>query len=177
MVLRSSGLHISQVGGGDQRGKMSCMPASTKPLACFLRTHDEVMVERCNRPTVARFAHFKLLRSSSVGSTRPGNEPRNMEVVNLHTFGIPLPRLADLLRLDGEPQLKETSWKRLHPVREEYDDWSPTDWTTLASLPTPPIEDDWADWFRTNNPAYSDNYDGPYPLPLSYPLPHVYFFA
>jgi hypothetical protein len=104
-----------------------------EPLAAFrippLPRAYHARLERTCRPTVARYVQFKLLSSYS----SPERLSDNIDVMDLLTFGIPLPELNSLLlpssslqstTCSDEQQLTDTpapiadpSYQRMHAVR------------------------------------------------------------
>lgn len=92
------------------------------PLAgfCFPRQAYNVRLQKpVVRPTVARYVHFKLLTSSK-DSNRVSN---NIDVCSLLAFGVPLPRLNELIHAGSEDSNNNTpdpskAYSRRHKVRE-----------------------------------------------------------
>jgi hypothetical protein len=114
----------SQPPNGSDTTKDDDKAHPSEPLAGFEFTsartpYNARSVQPCRRPTVARYVHFKLL-SSFKCSDRVSN---NIDVQDLHTFGLPLPRLAELLKqqsssADASVPPDPSRYRRRYEIRE-----------------------------------------------------------
>ena len=95
---------------------------ATEPLAGFQfpnvpDCYRERLIRYCYKPMVGRYVHFKLLSIFDPFSRRMTN---NIDVMDLHTFGVALSELPSLLQndmLNGEHPYP--SYQRIHQVHQQ----------------------------------------------------------